>query len=190
METDRLINSSGFFISSLTTVSLAVMLFEYIISPLISLFNFSFIIILFLLSVYLRSRFFHKIAYISEKPLSKITYITTFIMGLLSLFVFIYFGLQTLNVTFQLNHYSFNPYLMAISLIWAAYSSIEILTVNTVSDKYQKSLYLSYFSVIIVVLSVFIIGYIDVILPIALLVLSISTAISGIRIYSQDYTAY
>lgn len=190
MENNRLVNSTGFFVSSATTLAISAMLIEYILFPLMSFFEFSFIAVLFIASLYLRSRLLHLVGKNSSDLLSRIAYITTSALGIVMLLVFVYFGLQEQNVTFSLSHYSFNPYLMTIAAIWAVYSFIEIFVVNGMSKKYSNFRYLTYFSIILVALSVSLIGYVQLLLPIALILLSISTFISGLRVYSCDYRDY
>ncbi|EFD93131.1 MAG: hypothetical protein BJBARM5_0142 [Candidatus Parvarchaeum acidophilus ARMAN-5] len=187
METERLTNASGFFISSITTLSLAVMLLSYIRSQLISLFEFSFIIIIFLASLYLRYREFHKVWNIESKSFARITSVTTLILGVLLLAVFLYFGVKTQDVTFPLSHYSLNPYFIVMGVIWLVYSIIEISTVNKLSDKYSNFRYLAYFSSVLTLVALITVGYVELLLPIALLLVTVSTFISGIRIYYHSY---
>ncbi|EFD92221.1 MAG: hypothetical protein BJBARM5_1085 [Candidatus Parvarchaeum acidophilus ARMAN-5] len=187
METERLTNASGFFISSITTLSLAVMLLSYIRSQLISLFEFSFIIIIFLASLYLRYREFHKVWNIESKSFARITSVTTLILGVLLLAVFLYFGVKTQDVTFPLSHYSLNPYFIAMGVIWLVYSIIEISAVNKLSDKYSNFRYLAYFSSVLTLVALITVGYVELLLPIALLLVTVSTFISGIRIYYHSY---
>ncbi len=187
METERLTNASGFFISSITTLSLAVMLLSYIRSQLISLFEFSFIIIIFLASLYLRYREFHKVWNIESKSFARITSVTTLILGVLLLAVFLYFGVKTQDVTFPLSHYSLNPYFIVMGVIWLVYSIIEISAVNKLSDKYSNFRYLAYFSSVLTLVALITVGYVELLLPIALLLVTVSTFISGIRIYYHSY---
>ena len=182
MEANRLISASGFFISAITTLSLAVLAVEYIRSDLISFFPFSFILVLYLFGLYLRSREFRRIGRYGQFFLTKISFLTTSSLGITAAMIFLYFGaVQT--VTYPLDHYSFNVFFIAIAAVWAVYSLIELYVIDKVSAENRNMSYFTVACIITAVSSVFLLGYFDLLLPIALVLLSISTFLSGMRIY-------
>ena len=183
MEAEDLIRQSGFFISALTTICLAFLSIEFISNYELSFFPFSFIIILYITGLYLRNRFWRKAWKGDRKTLFRYSNIIIWILGIALIAVFLYFGNSQIAV-YPLSHYAFNPYLLLIALIWTGYSAFEIYMVNEISalTEYKNANYLAIASIILVDLSFLVMNHFVYILPISLLLLSISTIISGIRL--------
>ncbi len=185
METKKLLNSSGFFISAITAISLSYMLFSYLHSDLISLFPFSFILVLYTAGIYLRSRRWRNTERRETYPIFRYSYILIPIMAAFFLIVFFYFGARQIT-TYALSHYSFNFYILLMAAIWTVYSSIEIV-MSKKEIPLGKFLYVYIFSVVFTDLSILLIGYQPVLLPISLLVIAVSSFSLGAKAYRMDY---
>jgi len=183
MEAEVLIRQSGFFISAVTTVSLALLSIEFISNYRLSFFPFSFIIILYIAGLYLRNRFWRKAWKGDRKLLFRYSSIIIWILGVALIAIFTYFGNSQI-VIYPLNHYAFNPYLILIALIWTAYSALELYMVNDISslEKYKNANYLTMAAIALVDISFLLINRFIYILPISLLLLSFSSLVSGIRL--------
>ena len=183
MEAEVLIRQSGFFISALTTLSLAIFSIEFILNYELSFFIFSFIIILYLASLYLRNRFWRKVWKRDRKALFRYSNIIIWILGIALLAVFIYFG-NSQNIVYHLSHYALNSYLIIMAAIWTVYSALELYMVNQISSftRYKNANYLTITAIVLVDLSFLLMNHFVYILPIALLLLSVSTVFSGIRL--------
>ena len=183
MEAEVLARQSGFFVSAVTTLSLAVLSIEFILNYKLSLFPFSFIIVLFLVSMFLRNVFWKKAWKKDKKALFKYSNVIIWALGIALLLVFIYFGsMQT--VTYKLEGYALNPYLLVIAAIWTIYSALELYMVDSISSmtKYGKANYLAIAAIVLVDLSFLVMNRFVYILPISLILLSVSTLVSGIRL--------
>jgi len=183
MEAEVLIRQSGFFISAITTISLALLSIEFISDYRLSFFPFSFIIILYLAGLYLRNRFWRKAWKGDRKTLFRYSYIIIWIFGIALIALFLYFG-NSQTVVYPLSHYAFNLYLLLIALIWTVYSAFEIYMINQISalTRYKNANYIAVTSIILVDLSFLIMNRFVYILPVSLLLLSVSNVIAGIRL--------
>ncbi len=183
MEAEVLIRQSGFFISAITTISLALLSIEFISDYRLSFFPFSFIIILYLAGLYLRNRFWRKAWKGDRKTLFRYSYIIIWIFGIALIALFLYFG-NSQTVVYPLSHYAFNLYLLLIALIWTVYSFFEIYMINQISAlaRYKNANYIAVTSIILVDLSFLIMNRFVYILPVSLLLLSVSNVIAGIRL--------
>lgn len=183
MEAEVITRQAGFFISALTTLSLAVLAIEFILNYRLSFFPFSFIIVLYLAGLYLRNRFWRKAWKNDRKILFRYSYIIIWILGIALLLTFLYFGDSQITV-FPLSHYAVNLYLLLIALLWTVYSVFELYMVNSISSlaKYKNANYLAIAAIVLVDLSFFLMNHFVYILPISLLLLSMSTFISGVRV--------
>lgn len=183
METNRFINAAGFFVSSITALALALLVIDYIRNYLISLFPFSFIVIIYFLSIYLRSRMYRHL----EKPIGflKMSWIVIPILGVINVFLFIYFGSHNIT-TYPLNNYGFNPYLITIAILWSVYSFIELVNVKRLSNRFAYSHYITISAVILVLISTIFLGAITFLLPIAFIIVSISSFFLGIKVYNSE----
>ena len=183
MEAEVLTRQAGFFISSLTAISLAILSIEFILDYKLSFFPFSFIIVLYLAGLYLRNRFWRKAWKKDRKALFRYSYAIVWILGLALLFTFLYFGNSQI-VVYPLGHYALNFYLLVIAFIWTVYSALELYMVYGISSlaKYKNANYLSISAIVLVDLSFLLMNHFVYILPISLLLLSISTLVSSIRL--------
>ncbi|MCL4362582.1 MAG: hypothetical protein OH338_00345 [Candidatus Parvarchaeota archaeon] len=183
MEAEVLTRQAGFFLSSLTTISLAVLSIEFILDYKLSFFPFSFIIVLYLAGLYLRNRFWRKAWKKDRKTLFRYSYVIIWIIGIALLLIFLYFGNSQITV-FPLGHYALNPYLLLIALLWTVYSVFEIYMVNSISSlaKYKNANYLAIAAIVLVDLSFLLMNHFVYILPISLFLLSLSTFVSSIRV--------
>ena len=183
MEAEVLIRQSGFFISAVTTISLALLSIEFISNYRLSFFPFSFIIILYIAGLYLRNRSWRKAWKGDRKLLFRYSNVIIWILGIALVAIFIYFGNSQI-VIYPLSHYAFNPYLILIALIWTAYSALEIYMVNEISAlaRYKNANYLAAAAIVLIDLSVLVMNRFVYLLPISLVLLSASTIVSGIRV--------
>ena len=183
MEAKVLIRQSGFFISAITTIALALLSIEFIFNYKLSFFPFSFIMILYLAGLYLRNRFWRKAWKGDSKILFRYSNMIIWVLGIALIAIFLYFG-NGQTVIYPLSHYAFNPYLIIIALIWTVYSVFEIYMINQISalTKYRNANYLTLISIVLVDLSFMVTNYFVYILPISLFLLSVSTVISAIRL--------
>ena len=183
MEAEVLARQSGFFISALTTLSLAVISMEFISDYRLSFFPFSFIIVLYLAGLYLRNRFWGRAWKKDRKVLFRYSNIIIWILGMALIAVFVYFG-NGQNIVYPLSHYALDPYFLLIALIWTVYSILELYMVNSISSltKYKNANYLTIAAILLINLSFLVMGHFVYLLPISFVLLSISTVISGIRL--------
>ena len=183
METEVLTRQSGFFISAITTVSLAALSIEFISNYKLSFFPFSFIIVLYLAGLYLRNSFWRKAWKKDRNMLFRYSAVIIWILGIALLSVFIYFG-SIQEIVYKLGSYAFNPYLLVMAAIWTAYSALELYMINGISSlsKYKNANYLAMAAIVLVDLSFLTINHFVYILPISLLLLSVSTLVSSIRL--------
>ncbi len=183
MEAEVLTRQAGFFLSSLTTISLAVLSIEFILDYKLSFFPFSFIIVLYLAGLYLRNRFWRKAWKKDRKTLFRYSYVIIWIIGIALLLIFLYFGNNQI-VIYPLSHYALNFYLLLIALLWTVYSALELYMVDSISSlaKYKNANYLAIAAILLVDISFFVMNRFVYILPISLILLSVSTLVSGIRV--------
>ncbi len=183
MEAEVLTRQAGFFISALTTLSLAILSIEFILDYKLSFFPFSFIIVLYLAGLYLRNQFWRKAWKKDRKTLFRYSYVIIWILGIALLLIFLYFGSNQI-VIYPLSHYALNFYLLLIALLWTVYSALELYMLDNISSlvKYRNANYLSIAAILLIDLSFLLMNHFVYILPISLLLLSISTLISGIRL--------
>jgi hypothetical protein len=183
MEAEVLFRQSGFFISAITTISLAILSIEFISDYRLSFFPFSFIIVLYLTGLFLRNRSWRKTWKNDRKMLFRYSYIIIWILGIAFLSIFLYFGNSQI-VIYPLSHYALNFYLILIALIWTVYSAFELYMIDSISSltKYKKANYLTVAAIILVDVSFFVIRYFVYMLPASLIILSLSTVISGLRL--------
>ena len=118
MEAEVLTRQAGFFLSSLTTISLAVLSIEFILDYKLSFFPFSFIIVLYLAGLYLRNRFWRKAWKNDRKILFRYAYIIIWILGIVLLLIFFYFGNSQI-IIYTLSHYP--AYLGTLTFLFIAY---------------------------------------------------------------------
>jgi hypothetical protein len=71
-----------------------------------------------------------------------------------------------------------------MAAIWTVYSALELYMVNQISSvtRYKNANYLTITAIVLVDLSFLLMNHFVYILPIALLLLSVSTVFSGIRL--------
>ena len=183
MEAEVLTRQAGFFISALTTISLALLSIEFISDYKLSFFPFSFIIVLYLAGLYIRNNFWRKAWKNDKKTLFRYSNIIIWVLGIALIAVFIYFGNSQI-IVYPLSHYAFNVYLLLIAFIWTGYSALELYMVNGISSltKYKNANYLAIAAIILVDLSFLVMNRFVYLLPISLVLLSASTIVSGIRV--------
>ena len=183
MEAEVLIRQSGFFISALTTISLALLSIEFISNYKLSFFPFSFIIILYIAALYLRNRFWRKAWKGDSKTVFRYSNIIVWSLGIAAIALFVYFGNSQI-IVYPLSHYAFNVYLLLIAFIWTVYSAFEIYMVNEISSltKYKNANYLAVSAIFLVDISFIVMNHFVYILPISLLLLSVSSLVSGVRL--------
>ncbi|MGC8533689.1 MAG: hypothetical protein ACP5MV_03640 [Candidatus Parvarchaeum sp.] len=185
MEAEVLTRQAGFFISALTTISLAVLSIDFISDYRLSFFPFSFIIVLYLAGLYLRNGFWRRAWKNDSKKLFRYSHIIIWIFGIALLFVLLYFGNSQI-VIYPLSYYALNFYLVLAALIWTVYSALELYMIHNISSltNYKNADYLALAAIITVDISFLIMNRFVYILPISFLLLSVSTFVSGIRVES------
>ncbi len=181
MELVKLVRAAGFFISSIVTISLAIMLLDIIKSTLISLSGFAFVIPLFAGSIILRSRVWKKLYDVSRKLLYFVTAVLVLILGFAVLIWFLFWA-SSQTVLYPLSDYAGMSTLIGISLLWAVYSLAEFISVYGLFHNkiYNLSKILLAPIILVEASLIFLIGDFSYALPISLFVLAASTAIIGL----------
>lgn len=183
MEAKILIRQSGFFISAVATLSMAALSAEFIADYKLSFFPFSFILIFYAAGIFLRGTFWKKAWKREKNAMLRQSYAVISLFGTAAAALFLYFGSGQITV-FPLAHYAADPYLLAVASLWSVYSLYELYMVNRISalDGYKNANYLSAAAIILVDFSLVMTGVFAYLLPASLVLLSASTAVSGIRL--------
>ncbi len=181
MELAKLIRASGFFLSSAVTISLAIMFFDIIHSTLISLSVFIFIIPLFAGSIILRAFAWKRLYDVSRKVLYFITAALVLVLGF-ALLIWFLLWVSTQTILYPLSDYAGMSIVIGMSLLWAAYSLAEFVSVYGLFQNkiYNLSKMLLVPIILIEASLVFLAGDFSYALPIGLLILAASTAMIGL----------
>jgi hypothetical protein len=187
MELAKLVRASGFFLSSVVTISLAVMLLVLAQSNLISLFEFSFIIPLFIASIILRGVTWKKLYNSSHKLVYFVTYLLVFIFGFAFLIGFLACA-STQTILYPLPSYSGFTWIFFISLFWVIYSASEFFSIYGLFR--GGLLWFTKFIIAAILLVeaslLFIIGAFSYALPISLFFLAAMTTLTGLGFLFKD----
>ncbi len=181
MDLQRLVNASGFFLSSAVTVSLAVMFIEMISSNLVPFFDFWFILPLFLGSVLLRYTAWKRAYATSGSLVRIIASLMVLILGFVFLLSFLIYAMPQ-TITYYLQDYSGNLTLIAISMFWLAYSLSEYAALY---NSFEKPVFRLVRLIIIPIFFVeasliFLLNYSSYILSVSLFTLAALTALAGL----------
>ncbi|MCL5017743.1 MAG: hypothetical protein M1573_00660 [Candidatus Parvarchaeota archaeon] len=187
MEQIKLENSLGFFLSSIATLGIGVMLLEMTKSTLISLYPFSFILVFFLSGLGVRSIAWRR----SYKDLEGLWYLVSFIavpvFGVVLLILFFLFASQQL-ILFSPSHYSGTTLLIYMAAVWTVYSLIEFKNIFTsFSGIFKKLIGIQLAAIIFMDASLIAIGSISsYVLPLAFFLLAVSTAVIGLSFLKAE----
>ncbi len=186
METSRVLDSLGFFLSVLVTLSLAVLSIDLLQLNAAQLPTFVLILPVFTGSIILRTLTWKKVYSASHKTLHLFTAIFVLVFGLSLLVGFIYYASSQLALA-SLENYSglasiSTLPIIILSLLWLTYSLFEFSSLYSLFK--NKILRLVRFSIVPIALTesaiVFFDGYSGYLLPIGLVLLSITTFIAAL----------
>ncbi len=188
METAKLAGSLGFFISALTELMVAVLFLEIIISTRISLGNFSFILVLFIFSLVIRTQNWRRLGLRSKNLLHRYTWLFVLLLGLIAVIYFLYFASSQM-ILLPLQDYAGTLTLAVIAALWSVYTALEILFRYSPKKKIDRSIALSIASIIVVDSSVFLGILSAYALPAAMLFLAASSVVTGIAAFREPVEA-
>ena len=186
METSRVLDSLGFFLSVSVTLSLAVLSLELLQLNVASLQIFGLVLPVFTVSIILRTLTWKRVYSASHKSLHLLTAILVLVLGLSLLAGFVYY-LSSQGVLASLENYSgivsiSTPPIVVLSLLWLTYSLFEFSSLYNLFE--NKILRLVRFSVVPIALTesavIFLDGYYSYLLPIGLVLLSGTTFIAAL----------
>ena len=187
MELTRLVRSSGFFLSSIVTIGMGILFLLLIQSTLISLWNFTFLIPLFLAGILLRASAWRRLYLSSKDKLYFITSLFVFIFGLALLVGFIiYASMQT--ILFPLQDYSGDFAIIGLSCLWLVYSLTEFVSLYGIFKKavFKYIRFLIAPIVLIEASLLFLLGQFVYILPISVFLLAGITTMAGFGFLFDD----
>lgn len=187
MEQIKLENSLGFFASCAAALGVAGMLFELSVSTLISLYQFSFIIVVFAAAIGLRALTWRRI-YADKKSLHYLfLFMLVPVLGAALLILFFLFGQQQL-ILYPPSHYAGQTLLIYMAAIWSVYSLLEFWgLLGVFTGKLRKIITVQPVAIIFMDISIVWLGGLsDYILPLAFLLLAAATATIGISFLKAE----
>ncbi len=187
MEQIKLENSLGFFLSSIATLGIGVMLLEMTKSTLISLYPFSFILVFFLSGLGVRSIAWRRLYKDHEGLWYLVSFIAVPVLGVVLLILFFLFASQQL-ILFSPSHYSGTTLLIYMAAVWTVYSLIEFKNIFTsFSGILKKLIDIQIVAIIFMDASLIAIGSISsYVLPLAFFLLAVSTAVIGLSFLKAE----
>lgn len=189
MEQSNLESAAGFFMSSIATLSIGVMLLEMIRSTLISLFSFSFILVFFLAGLALRGLASRRIYADSKELWYLLSFILVPMLGVVLLILFFVFASQQL-ILFSPSHYSGISLLMYMAAVWTVYSLIEFKNLlASFSGVFKKLVSVQPVAIAFMDVSlVWLGGLSNYILPLAFFLLAAATVVIGLSFLKAEET--
>lgn len=181
MELQKLIRASGFFLSSIVTLSLGILFLGMIASNLISLSGFVFILPIFIGAIVLRATTWRRIYLSAHKTIYLVTFVLVLALGFATLIGFLVYA-SSQTILYYLSGYSGDTIIIAISLLWAAYSILEFISLyNLFRRSIFKLVRLMIVPIALIEASIiFLLGYFSYILPLSMFLLSGFTCLAGL----------